>query len=76
MNDSKLLSDSNLAKLFARYDGAEGEVLEYLEKHCEAETYSDIQGIVMGYESRVSIPNFKLLSSREELWEIQHKKTA
>ena len=66
MTDKELLGSDNLTKLFQQFNGAEGEVLDYLRAHCKKTVNGDIQSIVEGYEATHQIPNFRLLSERQE----------
>lgn len=59
--DEEYLSDENLTKLFSKHN--ENYVLNYLERNVKHISFSDIQGIVLGYEAR----HGKGLPSLEEL---------
>lgn len=65
MTDSELLSQDNLAVLFAKFDGCEGDVLYYLRAHCSETANGDIQGAVEGYEATHMIPGFRHLSDEQ-----------
>lgn len=58
MKKKDWLSFESLASLFAKFNGNEGKVLDFLRDNCPHVDNGDIQGIVEAYEDVNVIPNF------------------